>query len=56
MKFRSKPLTQDTIAAQDSALENWFGFFDGTVRQICRNAEHQREAYNGHKRVHPLKF
>ena len=55
----SQPLLQvysDTIAAQGSALDNCFGFVDGTVRPICRPAEHQRAVYNGHKRVHALKF
>ena len=55
----SQPLLQlcsDTISAQGSALYNCFGFVDGTVRPICRPAEHQRAVYNGHKRVHALKF
>ena len=55
----SQPLLQvysDTIAAQGSALGNCFGFVEGTVRPICRPAEHQRAVYNGHKRVHALKF
>ena len=55
----SQPLLQlysDTISAQGSALDNCFGFVDGTVRPICRPAEHQRAVYNGHKRVHALKF
>ena len=29
---------------------------DGTVRPICRPGEHQKIVYNGHKRVHALKF
>ena len=29
---------------------------DGTVRPICRPKQHQRVVYNGHKRVHSLKF
>ena len=33
-----------------------FGFVDGTVRPICRTGENQRLVYNGHKRVHALKF
>ena len=55
----SQPLLQlysDTIAAQGSALDNCFGFVDGTVRPICKPGEHQRVVYNGHKRVHALKF
>ena len=55
----SQPLLQlysDTIAAQGSALDNCLGFVDGTVRPISRPAKHQRAVYNGHKRVHALKF
>ena len=37
-------------------LENCFGFVDGTVRPICRPNENQSTVYNGHKRVHALKF
>ena len=37
-------------------LENCFGFIDGTVRPICRPGQNQRVVYNGHKRVHALKF
>ena len=33
-----------------------FGFVDGTVRPLCRPGEHQRILYNGHKRVHAIKF
>ena len=29
---------------------------DGTDRPICRPTQNQREAYNGHKRVHALVF
>ena len=36
-------------------LRVW-GFIDGTVRPMCRPREHQRMFYNGHKRVHALKF
>ena len=32
------------------------GFVDGTVRPICRPNRNQWEVYNGHKRVHSLKF
>lgn len=33
-----------------------WGFIDGTVRPISRPTEHQRQVYNGHKRVHALKY
>ena len=37
-------------------LSNCWGFIDGTVRPICRPGEMQRVVYNGHKRIHALKF
>ncbi|XP_015773007.1 PREDICTED: uncharacterized protein LOC107351223 [Acropora digitifera] len=37
-------------------LNNCFGFVDGTVRPISRLGHAQRVVYNGHKRVHSLKF
>ena len=46
----------DAIARKGAPLENCFGFVDGTVRQICRPNENQSTVYNGHKRVHALKF
>lgn len=46
----------DAVSARGAALQNCFGFVDGTVRPIARPGEHQRLVYNGHKRVHSLKF
>ena len=46
----------DAIYGRGSALSNCWGFLDGTVRPIARPGEHQRVLYNGHKRVHALKF
>ena len=46
----------DAVFAKGAALDNCFGFVDGTVRPICRTGEMQRAVYNGHKRVHGLKF
>ena len=44
------------ISQKGAALDNCVGFIDGTVRPISRPGEHQRLVYNGHKRVHALKF
>ena len=44
------------IHQRGAALDNCWGFVDGTLRPICRPGEHQRVMYNGHKRVHGLKF
>ena len=44
------------IHDKGSPLTNCFGFIDGTVRPICRPGTDQRIVYNGHKRVHALKF
>jgi len=35
---------------------NCWGFVDGTVRPICRPGTLQRTLYNGHKRIHAIKF
>ena len=44
------------IHNKGAALENCWGFIDGTVRPVCRPGIFQRVMYNGHKRVHALKF
>ena len=44
------------IHDKGAALDNCWGFIDGTVRPICRPGENQRVLYNGHKKVHALKF
>ena len=46
----------EAVHSKGAALTNCWGFIDGTVRPICRPAEHQRVMYNGHKRVHAIKF
>ena len=51
-------LTEDAVAVHNKghALDNCWGFINGTVRPICRPGENQRVAYRGHKRVHVLKY
>lgn len=44
------------ISDRGAALKCCFGFIDGTVRAIFRPYQNQREVYNGHKKVHGLKF
>ena len=44
------------IAGKGAALDNCFGFVDGTVRFISKPGEQQGIVYDGHKRVHALKF
>jgi len=46
----------DAIAEQGAPLDNCFGFIDGTVRPISRPVELQEVVFNGHKRVHSIKF
>ena len=46
----------DAIHQKGAPLTNCFGFIDGTVRPICRPTHNQRVCYNGHKRIHSLKF
>jgi len=55
----SLPMLQEyanVIHAKGVHLSNCFGFIDGTVRPTSRPGQHQRIAYNGHKRVRSLKF
>lgn len=46
----------DMMFRKGAPLNNCFGFIDGTVRPVCRTGEQHRVLYNGHKRVHALKF
>ena len=46
----------EVITEKGSALTNCLGFIDGTVRPICRPEKNQKVVYNGHKRIHSLKF
>jgi hypothetical protein len=46
----------EAISMKGAALDNCFGFIDGTVRPICRPKKNHRLVYNGHKRVYALKF
>ena len=46
----------DAVTARGAPPPNCFGFIDGTISPISRPGEHQRLLYNGHKRVHALKF
>ena len=46
----------DVIHDKGSPLNNCWGFIDGTVRPIARPGQNQRVLYNGHKRIHALKF
>ena len=45
-----------SVEGKGAALQNCFGFVNRTVRPTARPDEHQRSMYNGHKRVHALKF
>lgn len=46
----------EAIHLKGAALNNCWGFIDGTVRPISRPKRFQRLVYNGHKKVHSLKF
>ena len=46
----------NAVHACGAALENCWGFVDGTVRPMCRPGKNQRILYNSHKRVHAIKF
>ena len=44
------------IHQQGAQLDHCWGFVDGTVRPISRPTHNQRIVYNGHKKVHAIKF
>ena len=46
----------DYVYRKGAALDNCWGFIDGTVRPVCRAGLNQRVLYNGYKRVHAIKF
>lgn len=46
----------DTIHKSGAPLHSVWGFIDCTIRVMCRPSHHQRQAYNGHKRFHGLKY
>ena len=46
----------DAIHQKGAALDNCWGFIDGTVRPISRPKQNQQVVYNGLKRVHAIKF
>lgn len=39
-----------------AAVQNCWGFIDGTIRPTCRPTINQEEYYSGHKRVHGIKY
>ena len=46
----------DAVCQKSGAIDNCFGFVDGTVRPVSRPGKNQRVLYNGHKKVHAIKF
>ena len=46
----------DAIHEKGAAVDNCWGFVDGSMEPVCRADRFQRVIYNGHKRVHALKY
>ena len=46
----------DSVHRKGAALDNVWGFIDGTVRPCCRPKVNQQILHNGHKRLHILKY
>ena len=44
------------IHRKGAPLDNCWGFIDGTVRPVSRPGEYQRILYNGHKKIHAIKY
>ena len=49
-------LYADALDQSGAALDNCWGFMDGTVRLVCRPGVNQRGLYNGRKWVPSIKF
>ena len=49
-------LFANKIHQKGAPLDFCWGFVDGTVRPLCRPSYGQRILYNGHKKVHAIKF
>ncbi|KAJ7302650.1 hypothetical protein DFH08DRAFT_722830 [Mycena albidolilacea] len=49
-------LYADAIHMKGSLLRLIWGFIDCTIRCMCRPSWWQQQVYNGHKKVHALKF
>ncbi|EIN09671.1 hypothetical protein PUNSTDRAFT_67051, partial [Punctularia strigosozonata HHB-11173 SS5] len=46
----------DATLRAGSVVPHIWAFIDCTIRAICRPSKHQRQAYNGHKKYHALKY
>ena len=56
LKRHSLEIYSNAITAKGSPLDNCFSFIDGTVRPKGKPGQNQGIVYNGHKRVHGVKF
>lgn len=46
----------EAVHTKGAALRNYWGFIDGTTRQICRPSLNQEEYFSSHKRYHCVKY
>ncbi|KAJ7104690.1 hypothetical protein C8R44DRAFT_887136 [Mycena epipterygia] len=46
----------EAVQARGAPIGSIFAFLDCTIRRICRPTWFQRQAYNGHKKFHSLKY
>ncbi|KAJ8915379.1 hypothetical protein NQ315_008266 [Exocentrus adspersus] len=46
----------EAVTNKGAAVQNCWGFIDGTARAICRPTENQENFYSGHKHFHCIKF
>ena len=44
------------VTEKGAVLKNIWGFLDGTQGRICRPHDGQESVFNGHKRIHSLKY
>ena len=56
LSSQSSELYAEVIHVTGAPLRIWWGFIDGTVRPVSRPGKNHWILYNGHKRVHAIKF
>ena len=54
-KLTKAGAVRSCFCREGASLDNCYGFIDGTAN-MSRPQDNQRVVYNGHKRVHAIKF
>ena len=54
--WMNKTSLAELVAAKGCPLDNIWGFLDGTQGRMCHPQTGQESVFNGHKRIHSLKY